>query len=100
MSRRCRSTSSWTTTAAAIDRFGQDTARRRTDRPLGRRLKDILGSNNRTSNLESIVRVEGVGESMLLIGIHVERPQHQKGAAMNHYAGLDVSLEETSICVV
>jgi hypothetical protein len=26
--------------------------------------------------------------------------QHQKGAAMNHYAGLDVSLEETSICVV
>ncbi len=25
---------------------------------------------------------------------------HREGAAMNHYAGLDVSLEETTICVV
>src|SRR3954451_10696348 len=26
--------------------------------------------------------------------------KHREGAAMNHYAGLDVSLEETAICVV
>src|SRR5215204_4193233 len=26
--------------------------------------------------------------------------KHREGAAMNHYAGLDVSLEETTICVV
>src|SRR5215203_5833330 len=26
--------------------------------------------------------------------------KHQEGAAMDHYAGLDVSLEETAICVV
>jgi transposase len=26
--------------------------------------------------------------------------KHQKGAAMDHYAGLDVSLEETAICVI
>src|SRR6476619_2650411 len=26
--------------------------------------------------------------------------RHREGAAMNHYAGLDVSLEETAICVV
>ena len=26
--------------------------------------------------------------------------KHQEGAAMKYYAGLDVSLEETAICVV
>src|SRR3954453_17528575 len=32
--------------------------------------------------------------------VRVERPQHQGGAPMNYYGGLDVSLEETAICVV
>jgi hypothetical protein len=32
--------------------------------------------------------------------VNVGSPQHQEGAAVTHFAGLDVSLEETTICVI
>jgi hypothetical protein len=32
--------------------------------------------------------------------VAVERHKHREGAAVKYFAGLDVSLEETAICVV
>jgi predicted NBD/HSP70 family sugar kinase len=32
--------------------------------------------------------------------VDVSRHKHLEGAAMKYFAGLDVSLEETSICIV
>ena len=35
-----------------------------------------------------------------MLGLRVERPQATRRSSQNHYARLDVSLEETAICVV
>ena len=32
--------------------------------------------------------------------VDVDRHKHREGAAMKYFAGLDVSLEETAICIV
>src|SRR4051794_3070578 len=33
-------------------------------------------------------------------GVRVIGPKHHRGTAMDHYAGIDVSLEQSSACVV
>src|SRR3954454_2670689 len=33
-------------------------------------------------------------------GVRVIGPKHHRGTAMDHYAGIDVSLEQSSICIV
>ena len=36
----------------------------------------------------------------MLNGVRMVRPQASSGAAVEHYAGIDVSLTESSVCVV
>src|ERR671916_1305821 len=36
----------------------------------------------------------------MVCGVRAGRPQDHRGTAMEHYAGIDVSLERSSVCVV
>src|SRR5215203_4042526 len=73
--------------------------------PWGTLTVNVVGSSTPgpTFSADRVIGVLAAGwllRSRCWNVVRVERPQHQKGAAMNHYAGLDVSLEETSIRVV
>src|SRR4029450_7845325 len=78
-----------TAPAASKRRWGNGPAARSLRRNLEARSRAALVE--RRSSLKLMVSIIGVGQA---------RSKHHRGTTMYHYAGIDVSLESSTICVV